>query len=653
MADKEREAAPPDPGPDQGLRVTRWLTARRRLPWLLVGIAVLPTLAVALFAWSQGTRIVTRDDGQAVRDAAISAMVAIDAEIERTEQVTISLASGAAIKAMTGAAADDRLTSEVNAFAPVYRQAILVGLNGRVVGIARRPPGSAGRIATRNFRGKQTGKPSWFKIALRNASNGAQKIVTQTIEPRPLIGRLEGTGSAPLTPISAIAVMRRGKAVGVVAVFLNWEASATIGRRILSGQAQRKESEQQLTYVVDKDGQLLLGPRGEVDLRADLIRDPVVKEMIDSEVAGYDTDLQHSTALPGDIVAGYAPMDQRIGTPPLEWTSIVTEPTSAALTDSTYLREVLIVATLVVALLASLLALVVSRALTRRAERLRASSIEVEDGAKAMQTSAEASRERARLTEERAEQQLASMEQMTELVAEMGIRGDHIAEAAAMVAEQAGRASTASEEGLRAAAEVGRTMSEIDERVSGISTEIANLATQTAQIGEIVQTVSSIADQSNLLAFNATIEAAKAGEQGAGFAVVAEEVRMLAERSKRAAAQIRSILGEIDKAARDTERSSEQGIASVRTGRERAERAAATIDQLATANEEAEAATRGIAEAAPAQVEALGKIAESTRTAAQRAEELRSESHESSKSAAELDHLAERLRELATTLTNE
>ena len=144
--------------------------------------------------------------------------------------------------------------------------------------------------------------------------------------------------------------------------------------------------------------------------------------------------------------------------------------------------------------------------------------------------------------------------------------GNRIAESAAAVAARAGNASSAGEEGQRAASEVDATMIEIDERVSGIGQEIANLATQTDQIGEIVQTVSSIADQSNLLAFNATIEAAKAGEHGAGFAVVAEEVRTLAERSKRATGQIRSILAEIDKATRSAERSSEQGIESVRNG---------------------------------------------------------------------------------------
>lgn len=653
MAEEEAEVAKQRQVAVDDARRTRWITSRRRLPWLLVGIAIVPTFVVALFAQFQTRSIMTAGAGRAVRAEAISAIVEIETELKRTDQETGSLATSERIQTMQAARAANRLTSEVETYSPVYRQAVLLGVDGRVVAIARRPPEATRLIPFKNFVGKSIGKPSWFEIALRNARDGRANAVTQTVERRPFIGRLEGNNSAPPTPVSAIAVMRGNRPIGVVAVFLNWTAFASMSESKLGARASRSTIVGQGGYVIDEQGHLLLAPGGKINLNSNLTQDPLVKEIVNAQTPGYDTEVPKSNALPDNVIVGYAPMDASIGTPRLDWTAVVTQPTNDALRDIGRLRNGLIVATLLVALLASLLALIVSRALTRRAERLRESSVEVEDGAKAMQKSAEASRERARLTETRAEEQLAAMEQMSDLVAEMRDTSGRIAERAATVAAQAGRASSAGEDGRRAASEVDSTMAEIDERVSGISKEISNLATQTAQIGEIVQTVSSIADQSNLLAFNATIEAAKAGEQGAGFAVVAEEVRTLAERSKRATAQIRSILGEIDKATRDAERSSEHGIASVRTGRERAERAAATIDELAAANKDAEDATRGIADAAPAQVETLGKIVDATAIASERAEELRSESHQSSKSAAELDRLAERLRELAATLTNE
>ena len=74
---------------------------------------------------------------------------------------------------------------------------------------------------------------------------------------------------------------------------------------------------------------------------------------------------------------------------------------------------------------------------------------------------------------------------------------------------------------------------------------------QSNQIGQIVDVIKGIADQTNLLALNAAIEAARAGEQGRGFAVVAEEVRKLAEQSSTSAAQIATLIGNIQ---RETER---------------------------------------------------------------------------------------------------
>jgi methyl-accepting chemotaxis protein len=231
---------------------------------------------------------------------------------------------------------------------------------------------------------------------------------------------------------------------------------------------------------------------------------------------------------------------------------------------------------------------------------------------------------------------------------ETGLR---IGDSAKLVAEQAGRAAAAGEEGRTAAIEVDRSMAEIDERVRTLASEIGALTRQTDQIGEIIATVSSIADQSNLLAFNATIEAAKAGEHGAGFSVVAEEVRTLAEQSKRATAQIRSILSEIDRATQEAQRSAVEGIEAVESGRERAESAARTIEQLAEANQEAEKTTSEIAGLAPAQQEESARVISAAEESLERATKVRSEAEESAHSTAELDRLAERLRELSSTLT--
>src|SRR4030067_173625 len=109
-------------------------------------------------------------------------------------------------------------------------------------------------------------------------------------------------------------------------------------------------------------------------------------------------------------------------------------------------------------------------------------------------------------------------------------------------------------------------MHRIQEQMESIAQSIVRLSEQGQAIGEIIATVNDLAEQSNMLAVNAAIEAAKAGEQGKGFAVVAQEVKSLAEQSKQATAQVRTILGDIQKATSGAVMATEQGSKAGETG---------------------------------------------------------------------------------------
>jgi len=149
----------------------------------------------------------------------------------------------------------------------------------------------------------------------------------------------------------------------------------------------------------------------------------------------------------------------------------------------------------------------------------------------------------------------------------------------------------------------------IDERMGFIAERIVNLSEQSQAIGEIIATVNDLAEQSNLLAVNAAIEAAKAGEHGKGFGVVAQEVKNLATQSKQATAQVRGILGLIQKATTAAVLATEQGSKAVGAGVKQSGEAGESIRQLAVSIEEAANATLQIVTSTQEQAIGMDQIA--------------------------------------------
>lgn len=130
----------------------------------------------------------------------------------------------------------------------------------------------------------------------------------------------------------------------------------------------------------------------------------------------------------------------------------------------------------------------------------------------------------------------------------------------------AGRTNDLSAQGVGEINQTIEMMSEINDLVTILATDIRNLSQQSEQIGEIVTLITGIADQTNLLALNAAIEAARAGEQGRGFAVVADEVRQLAEQSAKAAGEITQVVHEIRDSTILNVKSADVGAAKVQEG---------------------------------------------------------------------------------------
>ena len=153
-------------------------------------------------------------------------------------------------------------------------------------------------------------------------------------------------------------------------------------------------------------------------------------------------------------------------------------------------------------------------------------------------------------------------------------------EKALYVSETAQSTAQVSQGGRRAVEQSIEGITKVREQIGAIAEAVMQLSEQSQAIGEIVSTVNDLAEQSNLLAVNAAIEAARAGDQGKGFVVVAQEVKSLAEQSKQATAQVRSILGDIQKATATAVLAAEQGSKAVDVGVKQSLEAGEAIERL-------------------------------------------------------------------------
>lgn len=208
-------------------------------------------------------------------------------------------------------------------------------------------------------------------------------------------------------------------------------------------------------------------------------------------------------------------------------------------------------------------------------------------------------------------------ERLSEAVAQSSASIDAVVSAIREVAsnvreaESVAVASTAvAHEGRQAVDQTIAGMQHINAVMTELVSVIEGLGRRSSEIGEIVEVINEIAEQTNLLALNAAIEAARAGEHGRGFAVVADEVRKLAERSSTATGEIAALIQGVRTETERAIQSTQRGEQAIEDGTRLANAAGATLGQMVQASDRVSALMGQIARAVEAQNQAAARITE-------------------------------------------
>ncbi len=203
-----------------------------------------------------------------------------------------------------------------------------------------------------------------------------------------------------------------------------------------------------------------------------------------------------------------------------------------------------------------------------------------------------------------------------------------------------------SRSGRQAVQETVESMGRIKGRVESIAVNLQALAQQTQQIGQIIFSVNELAAQSNILALNAEVEAARAGVHGKSFAVVAGEVRHLAGQSHESTARVQGILEEIQKAAKTTMQAMEEGTREVEQGVQLAQLAGEAIEELTQViADSAQASTQTAADGLQ-QAEVVGQIAQAMQAVDQATAQEVAGAYQLEKAVQGLNQLAQRLSDI-------